>query len=34
LFALAAGWLADRYGANRLLLVYLLGGSFAALAAC
>jgi MFS family permease len=33
LFALAAGWLADYFGAKRLLLVYLLGGSFAALLA-
>lgn len=33
LFALAAGWLADRYGAKRLLLVYLLGGSLAAITA-
>ncbi|MFH1924003.1 MAG: MFS transporter [Planctomycetota bacterium] len=33
LFALAAGWLADRYGAKRLLLVYLFGSSAAALLA-
>ncbi|MBN2292626.1 MAG: MFS transporter [Pirellulales bacterium] len=33
LFSLAAGWLADRYGAKRLLLVYLFGGSFAAVTA-
>ena len=33
IFALAAGWMADRYGAKRLLLVYLLGGSFAAIMA-
>ena len=33
LFALAAGWLADRFGVKRLLLVYLLGGSFAAVTA-
>ncbi len=33
LFALAAGWMADRYGAKRLLLVYLIGSSFAALTA-
>ena len=33
LFALAAGWMADRYGAKRLLLVYLLGASFAAIMA-
>jgi len=30
LCALAAGWLADRFGAKRLLLVYLLGCSVAA----
>lgn len=34
LFALAAGWLADRLGARRLLLVYLFGASGAALLAC
>jgi len=33
LFALAAGWLADRFGAKRLLLVYLFGSSAAALLA-
>ena len=33
LFALAAGWLADRFGAKRLLLVYLFGCSMAALLA-
>jgi len=33
LFALAAGWLADHLGAKRLLLVYLLGSSVAALLA-
>jgi predicted MFS family arabinose efflux permease len=33
LFALAAGWLADRFGAKRLLLSYLFGASAAALAA-
>jgi len=32
LFALAAGWLADRYGAKRLLLIYLVGCSAAAVA--
>jgi FSR family fosmidomycin resistance protein-like MFS transporter len=31
LFAFAAGWLADRFGAKRLLLFYLLGCSGAAL---
>ena len=30
LFALAAGWLADRFGAKRLLLLYLFGCSAAA----
>jgi len=30
LCAMLAGWLADRYGSRRLLLVYLVGGSFAA----
>lgn len=34
LCALLAGWLADRYGSKRLLLVYLVGGSAAALMAC
>jgi len=33
LFALLAGWLADHWGAKRLLLVYLLGASGAALLA-
>ncbi len=33
LCALAAGWLADRFGAKRLLLVYLFGCSMAALLA-
>ncbi len=33
LCALLAGWLADRFGAKRLLLVYLLGASGAALLA-
>ncbi len=33
LFALAAGWLADHFGAKRLLLVYLLGASGASLLA-
>ncbi len=33
LFAFAAGWLADRFGAKRLLLIYLLGCSAAALLA-
>lgn len=33
LCALLAGWLADRYGARRLLLIYLVGCSVAALAA-
>ncbi len=32
LFALAAGWLADRFGAKRLLLIYLFGCSGACLA--
>jgi len=31
LFALVAGWLADRYGAKRLLLIYLGGCSLAAM---
>ena len=31
MFALAAGWLADRFGPKRLLLVYLAGASVAAL---
>ncbi len=30
-FALLAGWMADRYGAKRLLLVYLFGCSLAAM---
>lgn len=34
LCAILAGWLADRFGAKRLLLVYLLGSSVAALIAC
>ncbi len=34
LCALLAGWLADRYGARRLLLIYLVGCSVAAWAAC
>jgi MFS family permease len=33
LFALAAGWLADRFGAKRLLLTYLFGASAAVLLA-
>ena len=33
LCAIIAGWLADRYGAKRLLLIYLFGSSFAALLA-
>jgi len=33
LFALAAGWMADRWGARRLLLVYVIGCSFSALLA-
>ena len=33
LCAMLAGWLADRYGSKRLLLIYLVGGSFAALMA-
>ena len=33
-FALAAGWLADRFGAKRLLMVYLLGCSAASVGAC
>jgi MFS transporter, FSR family, fosmidomycin resistance protein len=33
LCAMFAGWLADRYGSKRLLLIYLVGGSFAALLA-
>ena len=33
LCAMLAGWLADRYGSRRLLLIYLVGGSFAALLA-
>jgi MFS transporter, FSR family, fosmidomycin resistance protein len=32
LLALLAGWLADRYGARRLLIAYVLGGSLTALA--
>lgn len=34
LCAMLAGWLADRYGSKRLLLIYLVGGSAAALMAC
>ena len=34
LCAMLAGWLADRYGSKRLLLIYLVGGSSAALLAC
>ena len=33
LFALFAGWLADFFGAKRLLLIYLFGSSAAALLA-
>lgn len=33
LCAMLAGWLADRYGSRRLLLIYLVGGSAAALLA-
>ena len=33
LCALLAGWLADHFGAKRLLLVYLFGSSFAAVLA-
>ena len=33
LCAMLAGWLADRYGSKRLLLIYLVGGSFAAMLA-
>jgi len=33
LFALAAGWLADRFGAKRLLLIYLVGCSGACMLA-
>ena len=34
LCALLAGWMADRFGAKRLLIVYLIGCSSAALLAC
>ncbi len=34
LCALLVGWLADRYGAKRLLLIYLLGASLATLLIC
>ena len=33
LFALAAGWMADRWGARRLLLVYVIGCAFSCLLA-
>ena len=33
LFALAAGWMADRWGARRLLLVYVIGCTFSCLLA-